>query len=485
MYKFSDEYREIKLNILTLNNTVWGTHGRLLNVCDPDEPDDYRIRAEIYERRRYTQSGEPFHPVVWQALELARPVNWHLLVLECSWYSTTDRTRIAYTRDYRGWLQARAHRNGEGGNDGRIVTTYGKYLTRHFPTLSSTQIRDLCALYTDSGACKLVYTMAEMIHHLMKGPHSCMRSDGGNFSSDGHHPYEVYDPAFGWHMAVRIVGGETVGRALCYTVPDSEKDYKYFVRTYRKPDAGESAYSQRDDNMEAWLKSQGYQHDGDWEGAKLKAINIRDDIYVAPYLDGGAQKACLARNEKDGLHFVVDSQGEYDMSNTSGRTEEEGDCTCEDCGDHFDDGDGYWVGYHEDSHVCSSCCDHNYVYAYTRGGRQRYLNSNDTSFTEYGGDWYHDEYLGDNEMVMLHDGELAYEGDAVYIESQGEYYRSDDDDVCYTEDTAEYMLKEDCWMCTESGNWYEDTDFQVEVDGELYHANHAPETEETESTEGN
>ena len=68
----------------------------------------------------------------------------------------------------------------------------------------------------------------------------------------------------------------------------------------------------------------------------------------------------------------------------------------------------------------------------------------------------------------------------MYIESTNEYYRSDDDDICYAEDTGRYELKDDCWKCAESGNYYTDDEDSVEVDGESYHPDHAPEPDDEE-----
>jgi hypothetical protein len=82
--------------------------------------------------------------------------------------------------------------------------------------------------------------------------------------------------------------------------------------------------------------------------------------------------------------------------------------------------------------------------------------------------------------LELHDGEYEHTDNAVYIESEDAYYSDGDDDICYAEDSNRYELKDNCWQCTESGNWYtEDTD-NVEVDGDLYHPDHAPESAQAE-----
>jgi hypothetical protein len=131
--------------------------------------------------------------------------------------------------------------------------------------------------------------------------------------------------------------------------------------------------------------------------------------------------------------------------------------------------------------VCQSCLDNEYTYAYSRRGNEYYIRRENT--IEVNGSWYDVNYLGDNNIVELHDGEYEDLDNAVYVESEDAYYNCDDEDICYTEDSNQYELKDNCWQCTESGNWYtEDTD-NVEVDGDLYHPDHAPEPEEEDDVE--
>ena len=92
---------------------------------------------------------------------------------------------------------------------------------------------------------------------------------------------------------------------------------------------------------------------------------------------------------------------------------------------------------------------------------------------EVNGEYYDEDYLADNDIVCLENGDYASLGDCVDID--GDWYLSDDEDICYAEDVEEYRLKDDCWHCEESGNWYNDEDMQVEVDGKLYHTDNAPE----------
>jgi hypothetical protein len=60
-----------------------------------------------------------------------------------------------------------------------------------------------------------------------------------------------------------------------------------------------------------------------------------------------------------------------------------------------------------------------------------------------------------------------------------DWYSTYDDDLCTPEDTkGEMKLKEDCWQCTHTDYWYTDNTEYVEVDGEKYHPDVAPESNE-------
>jgi hypothetical protein len=131
--------------------------------------------------------------------------------------------------------------------------------------------------------------------------------------------------------------------------------------------------------------------------------------------------------------------------------------------------------------VCDQCLENDYTYAYSRRGNEYYIRNDDV--IEVGGELYDINYLSDNSIVELANGEYEHHDNAVYIESADAYYHVDDDDICYAEDTGRYELREDCWCCSESGNYYTDDEDSVEVDGDLYHPDHAPEQEEEDVEE--
>ena len=392
------------------------------------------------------------HPVVIKAMEMARPDNWQQLLLEWPHRAETDSTRLAYTVNER-----------KGDDDVQTMTTVGKYLTRHFSTLPDHAIRDLAAL-CGKGECFIVNTTVQMIYHLERGPKSCMQ--WGTDHDPDYHPYQVYDPQYGWGMAVRTLGGETVGRALVI----KNEGEKYFVRSYLRNDQG---YSGRDDVLEAWLREGGYEHRGGWnDGQKLR--RIADDGnncgFIAPYIDG-----CNQTVSKLGSNaLIIDKNGDYECSNTDGDADEANTTECADCGDRISEGDGYWVGYHEDNYICDSCND-NYRFGRGRNGNEYNFHEDNAIYVESQDAYYHSDYLDDNNIIELDNGEYETLDNAIEID--GSFYTQDDERICFFQDTQEWGLCEDGWQCSDSCDWYtNDTDY-VEVNDEKYHPDNAPETE--------
>jgi len=406
------------------------------------------------------------HPAVCDIMttHMRRAEDWQQLLLEWPHKSITDPNRLAYTRN-----EQSAMHNGDSDAKA-VVTTIGKYLTRHFPDAPSNLIRDIVAQYTYGGAIVITQDMDAMVGAVTNGPRSCMSNRFDIRCDDGkvRHPYEVYDPSLGWRMAVRSEDGEVMGRCL---VLDHDVLGKGFVRSYKR-ERNSHSNSGADESIEAYLRGVGYERWREWpEGASLMRYEVRGDGYLMPYIDGGNQHV----DEKRDIFEIV-SCGHYDASNTSGVINSY-TCTCEDCGDGMDEDDSHSIGYGGDRTV-GPCCIDNYTYVYGYRGNEYYVH-NDNAI-EADGEWYHDDYLSDNSIVELNSGDYTHIDNAVYVESADAYYHVDDDDICYTDDSNTYELKEDCWRCTESGNWYTPDTDSVEVDGDLYHPDHAPEPETNE-----
>jgi hypothetical protein len=418
------------------------------------------------------------HPAVIEAYKLTMPHNWQQLLLEWPHRSETDASRIAYTRDERS-----------GENDRQTITTVGKYLARHFD-LPDHVIRDLTARHTAAGQTfKFLNTTVDMVDAVNNGPYSCMcwRNRDNVRCSDNHyrHPYEVYDPKYGWHMAVRINGESIDGRALCNT---DSSDQKYFVRSYKRDPNG--GYSYSDEFLEAWLKAQGYEHYGAWDyGTKLAHIATNCE-FLAPYIDGNRRDVDICRNGNE-VWLEISDSGDYTCDNTDGEPDGVNRTTCDDCGEYCDEDDMYWTGTGEDNHVCQCCID-NYLYAYSRRGYQYYINSDYCVYVESQDEHYDEDYLHDNNIVRLENGEFEHTDNAVEID--GDWYHNEDDDIVFDEYNDRYQLTDNCthtedmgyvhtdnvWQCQATYLYYSDNIESVEVNGETYHPDNAPETESNE-----
>ena len=408
------------------------------------------------------------HPAVYLMMtdHMYRAYDWQQLLLEWPHKSITDPNRIAYTRDEKSAMH---------GGDSDIkaqVTTIGKYLTRHFPDAPSNLIRDIAAQFTYGGTTVITKDMDVMVHAVINGPRSCMSPSFDLLCDDRkeRHPYAVYDPDLGWSMAVRTdTDGMVLGRCLVHENEDGDKG---FVRSYKR-ERDYASHSGADESIEAYLKGLGYAKWSGWpDHAHVMRYPLRRGGFLMPYIDGNCQHVI----EGDDT-FQISSYDGYDACNTNGALNHH-EYTCEDCGAGFDDGDGGWTGIHDDNHVCQSCLDSDYTYAYSRRGNEHYIRNSDV--IEVHGTYYDTNWLGDNNIVELHDGEYEDLDNAVYVESEDAYYSDGDDDICYAEDSNQHELKDNCWQCTESGNWYTDDVDNVEIDGDLYHPAHAPEVDDEE-----
>jgi len=421
-----------------------------------------RYEGRAWFKREWDKHG--LHPAVHDSFLTYRPDDWHQLLLEWPHKSITDPNRVAYTENER-----------KGEADRQTITTLGKYLRRHFSHMPDHELRDIVARHSYSGSIEIVDYLPNMIEAVMNGPSSCMTRHFNIRCDDGEqrHPYAVYDPALGWSMAVRVENGKILGRCLLYTDPETQ--YKCFVRSYkRNPD--ERSHSGVDEAIEAYLKSIGFEKRGGWpEDAKLSYYKLsgNSNEFLAPYIDGDERQVDIYSD----MYLTISPNGEYCCDNTDGRCGAPL-CSCEDCGAAiYDEDDQYCVGRGEDTTVCPRCFDE-YTYVYGRRGYQYYVHND--YIVEADGEYYDEDYLDDNSIVELEDGGYTHSDNATFIESADAWYPSDSDEICYAADTEQYELKEDCWLCAESGDWYTDAVDHVEVGGEWYHPDHAPESQDNE-----
>lgn len=469
-----------------------------------------RNSADPHYWHRILRSHHDLHPLIDRLVYTheVRPLDWQLMLLEWPHKSKDDPTCIAYTRNEYNGVDFMVNRDAR-----QTKTTIAKYIARHYPHIPDHIKRDMAGLF-QAPDYRIWRTMEEIICGIELGPQSCMKSSYGSvpFTSrdnealcawfDGdkdvkvrwdHHPYAVYRPEYGWGMAVQIDKGTpnlVLSRALVY----ENGGEKCFVRSYVARDN----WSESDHTLDAWLKEQGYEYAGRWpEGAKLARVEHPEcDGPMLPYIDGDTQ-AVSAR----GGYFVIDDCGELTCTNTDGTVDEQDIVgSCDNCGDTVYEGDEYYyAGRHEDVLVCTHCRENSYTYvigADRHGGQRSYI-MHDDHMVEINGLYYDEDNLPSC-IITRADGEHDHIDNVVRCETDDEYYESDDEDIveiddCYyrkddddvveidgvyyhVDDDAivecadgEKRLKDECWQCEHSGDWYSDDEDGVDLDAGKYH----------------
>ena len=412
---------------------------RYADLAEPSDlrRDQPRVKQGYYlerARARFTSRAQHWvlHPAVVKAAEIARPVNPQLLVLEFPHRSDSDPSRLAYTKDWRGWE-----------SDKQLITSIGKYLKRHFPELYDHEIRDIVALTAISQTMDITYDLDMMVHIVNHGPESCMNW-GGKGRENWLHPYNAYDPSLGWGMAYRKTDGAYVGRCLVNTDLDG---YKAFVRSFC---TSESGYSNSDAALEAWLREQGFESLDSWGGAKLRVVKDDNRNYlrfVAPYLDGECQEASFIDDDT----LVICARGEYCLTNTDGSPSTSTACTCDCCGEVVDEDDSTVI---DDEHVCDSCLRNSYYYGVVSRYRDTgYIYEGNAVYVDDTDTWYHEDIVRYFALYSEHyDAHVDIDAAVTVKTSRGtDVYRYDDDDIvlCYNGD---HRLREDCVLC-DDGKW--------------------------------
>jgi hypothetical protein len=404
-------------------------------------------------------SKYPLHPVIQSAMDgkgfkLANP---ETLLLEWP-HTSEDGLRIAYTRTV-------AH----GKSNRQTVTAIGRYLTRHFCSAKANELRDLAVLFNQDEhiACEFTERSVEAyVHAVQLGPASCMKWD--HWHSGQTHPYEVYAPAYGWHMAVEKQSGVIWGRCLCL----EHNNRKLFVRSYRNNPESQ-AYSGTSTLLEAWLINQGYTRVSIWPaGSKLALIYDAQDRVLTPYLDGELKRITIFNGE-----IKIDYEGEFCCNQTDGSSEEEENREyCNGCDESYNEDCMNSVDPDGNQRYCDGCVSDGYTYAYSRHGYQCYIHNDHRIYL--GDEAYDERYLAHYDIVLIdagnREGDYAKQDQTVTDALSMTWHVDDVDEwVVFLSEGAhadKYFPIDRTWVCAGSDIRFSDEDASITANGCTYDA---------------
>lgn len=467
------------------------------------------------------------HPCIeMMVLDGYRPQDVRQLALEWAHISTTDDTRIGYTRNASDLLSER-----------KLVTSVGKYLARHWPHVPDHIRRDIQATFVPDRR-EIVRTAPEMIRAVENGPRSCMGSIHGSIRFTAVHkemmnqwfadpvnnpeppwalhPYSCYRPDLGWSMAVRHAcqpdkSWRIDGRALILSRPNEKP---VFVRTYKRNMSDPvSGWSETDFALQGWLTRSGYEKVDMWpDGALMHIPPLREGgtDRCVPYIDGGSRMLTLdleAGVDLARFDSASGKVGSYQCETTTGYAaanvlkvkrshpsledfaEENGydedECSiCEDCHDPYHQDDGRTVGRDEDRYVCESCCDNSYTWvrgsSRWSGYREYYVESDNSAYLESSDYSVDADNLPDG-VVCTEDGDYAERDDCVYVDCVG-YFLSDDDAVVCDVD-GEWRMRDDCVTVEDREGYVYASDAYKSADGTWFYCSDARDEYDAEESD--
>ena len=299
--------------------------------------------------------------------------------------------------------------------DGReVVTKLGKYLTtfKDFIGLSEADVKDIVEKYNAIVASRTGWEVKYIESTDADGFVRIYRDCRAGSCMKGTDAVRVYahDKSVIRLAYIQSLAGEILARCIV------REDYKQYIRIY--PDANGSTEGKY---LQQYLKANGYTH-GNLDGCLLQMIEHEDedDIFVAPYIDAGADgngsEGSAQSGELvdiDGRSYIeINTHGDLSLTMTNGWTddvEDEDMSECEDCGDmeHNDD----MFSTHGGDYICRHCCDNNYSYAWINSNTQDYVHHDNVIFV--GDEAYH----VDVDFSAF---------DIYYCEDTGDYYHIDD-----------------------------------------------------------
>jgi hypothetical protein len=350
-----------------------------------------------------------------------------------------------------------------------VVTKLGKYLTtfKDYLELSESDIKNIVEKHNAIIASQSGWTLnfiestdADGFEKIYKNclAGSCMK--GMSAVRTYAHEKSVIRLAYLTNGANEII-------ARCLV----REDRKQYIRTY--PETNGSSEGR---HLADILKANGYTH-GNLEGCLLRAIPYEDDedIYEAPYIDGGidgngsdgsAQQGKIV--EIDGKEYIeISTDGYLHLTNTNGYTddvEDEDMSECDDCGDIVSNDEMYST-YH-DQYICEHCINNNYYYAYVRNG-QDYVHADHV--VTVGDNHYHVDYLDRYDIYACEASGDFYHIDDLVMTSMGyiahEYSQAldhaDDEGNDYAHENDARELSDGTWCHADNFE-----DLQKEIDEE-------------------
>jgi hypothetical protein len=302
-----------------------------------------------------------------------------------------------------------------GKADRQIVTTLGKFLTKHYPDLGANLIRDLQNEWisqTKPAAIKFASTPDEVEHVYTHGPHSCMRSGGD--SEPDEHAARIY----GYCKHTRVAYSEEGGKIVARSVVREDVEPKRYIRVYPNDQH----------RFAAALEAAGYVEDIEgldgllvpaiWEGHRL----------IMPYVDGIGYGALEGKSVR--LKVNSDSRGDFEVQSTSGYAYPDGveddSWTCPRCDHTHESDEQSCYSEYEERTFCTACED-DFTTARDERRREVTCHNDNAIYIESMGESviFTPEALRANGCHQMDDGEWVHESVLQQLED-GEWVRPED-----------------------------------------------------------
>jgi hypothetical protein len=344
--------------------------------------------------------------------------------------STVDGAKIAYTED-----------GAKGMADRQTRVKPGKFLAKYFPELATEEVARLSVEYSkayEDNKLHIVSDPDDWERVYTTGPHSCMAHRADYYSSSVH-PVRVYAGPDLQLAYLEREGHGITARAIIWP------EKKAYGRIY-----GDEA------RLSDLLSEVGYK-EGSLGGARILKIE-ENGGYVMPYVD-----YCEGATV-DGKYIVI-GEGEIATDNTCGLSEETPCCSC--CDSRVRQGEGR----HNQSgdFLCDDCYSEQHIYCEyydedmpADDGSVEVIVGRGWSGRPRTQSWCQDAF--DNHgFICDHDGEAYSDNLAVHM-ANGETWST-------------HAFEEHGFVCAKDSDNYP-LDEMVEVDGEHYHRDNAPSSDD-------